>query len=86
MRRKKRLDQNQMNIFQEILYNKINAVINMPIQSRYIAFKLSDEGNTDVLKITPKEDAYILECDKETYLIRPLDIDLPATPIEILIR
>ena len=82
----KNINENQMDLIQEIFYKQIKKSIVYPIQSRYIAFKISEEGNTVINEIIEYEGEYIIHCDINSYKVRPLKLDLPATPIEILIR
>ena len=80
-------------MIQDEFYDKLLSITNMPIQSRYVAFKLSQLGNTNILihkqySIEVGDNRFKMHLnvtgDKADYIIKILNIDVPGSIIDIV--
>ena len=74
----------QKDIFQDIFYMQILNAGMTPIQARYIAYKLEKSEEQNINSIDRKGKYFIIDCTKRIYKVTPLNLDIPATPIEII--
>ena len=74
-----------MDLIQDILYQEIYKETQNPIQSRYVAYRLSDiEQVTSIDEVRvfdAEKKQYLIKTNKGSYMIELCDIDKPNTKI-----
>jgi hypothetical protein len=67
--------------YQEIIFNQLE-LLNLPqIQRRFIAYKLADLGETEIIKAQLIGNTLSIECEANKYKTELLPIDIPANTI-----
>tara|TARA_R110002051_G_scaffold201752_1_gene268557 strand:- start:191 stop:430 length:240 start_codon:yes stop_codon:yes gene_type:complete len=78
-----------MDLIQDILYQELHKKTQNPIQSRYVAYRLSDIEQVtsidEVRLIDADKRQYLVKTNKGSYKIELCDIDIPNTKIQYLI-
>lgn len=78
-----------MDLIQDILYKQIVSITKNEIQSRYVAYMLSEKENVvnidEVVKIKDKEKEFLIRTEKGLFHIELCNIDIPNTKITYLI-
>jgi len=66
---------------QNDFFKRFNS-INLPeVQSRYIAYKLAELGETEIKEVDVRTECLIVSTTKNTYKVSLLNIDLPINSI-----